>query len=93
MTQYGFPGTVIRDPAHALVRRSRATVTPEAAVFSATGKLLYHGRIDNRFVELGKVMASPTRRDLEDAINAALDGRPQPEAFAPAVGCYLADVE
>jgi thiol-disulfide isomerase/thioredoxin len=93
MEQYGFPGAVIRDPAHALVRRAKATVMPEAAVFSATGKLLYHGRIDNRFVALGKAMASPTRHDLEDAIRAALDGRPQPEASAPAVGCYLADVE
>jgi hypothetical protein len=91
--QYRFPGAVIRDPGHALVRRAKVTITPEAAVFSPAGKLLYHGRIDNRFVELGKAMASPTRRDLEDAIAAALDGRPQPEASAPAVGCYLADVE
>ncbi len=91
--QYRFPGGVIRDPGHALVCRSKATITPEAAVFSAEGKLLYHGRIDNRFVELGKAMASPTRHDLEDSIAAALDGRPQPEASAPAIGCYLADVE
>jgi thiol-disulfide isomerase/thioredoxin len=91
--QYGFPGAVIRDPTHALVRLAKATVTPEAAIFSPTGKLLYHGRIDNRFVELGKVMATPTRHDLEEAIGAALDGQPQPEASAPAVGCYLADVE
>ena len=91
--QYGFPGAVIRDPTHALARRAKATVSPEAAVFSATGKLLYHGRIDNRFVELGKAMASPTRHDLEDAIGAALDDKPQPEASAPAIGCYLADVE
>lgn len=91
--QYRFPGSVIRDPGHSLVRRAKVTITPEAAVFSASGKLLYHGRIDNWFVELGKTMASPTRRDLEDAIAAALDRRPQPEASAPAVGCYLADVE
>jgi len=91
--QYGFPGVVLRDPAHSLVRRAKATITPEAAVFSADGKLLYHGRIDNRYVELGKAMGAPTHRDLEDAIAAALDGRPQPEESAPAVGCYLADVE
>jgi len=91
--QYGFPGAVIRDPGHSLVRRAKVTITPEAAVFSAAGKLLYHGRIDNRYVELGKAMASPTKRDLEDAISAALDGRPQPEESAPAVGCFLADVE
>ncbi len=91
--QYRFPGAVIRDPSHSLVRRARVTITPEAAVFSAAGKLLYHGRIDNRYVELGKAMAGPTHRDLEDAIAAALDGRPQPETSAPAIGCYLADVE
>jgi hypothetical protein len=91
--EYKFPGTVIRDPGHSLVRLAKVTITPEAAVFSSTGKLLYHGRIDNRYIELGKAMPSPTRRDLEDAIAAALDGRPQPEASAPAVGCYLADVE
>jgi hypothetical protein len=93
MEQYRFTGGVIRDPGHSLVRRAKAAITPEAAVFSTEGKLLYHGRIDNRFIELGKAMAVPTRRDLEDAIGAALDGRPQPEASAPAVGCYLADVE
>jgi hypothetical protein len=91
--QYRFPGAVIRDAGHSLVRRAKVTITPEAAVFSTAGKLLYHGRIDNRYVELGKAMATPTRRDLEEAIRAALEGRPQPEASAPAVGCYLADVE
>lgn len=91
--QYGFPGTVIRDPAHSLVRRAKATITPEAAVFSATGKLLYHGRIDNLYVELGKARARPTQHDLEDAIAAALAGRPQPEEPQPAVGCFLADVQ
>lgn len=93
MEEYAFPGSAIRDPAHALVRRAKATITPEAAVFSGSGQLLYHGRIDNRYIEVGKSMPSPTRHDLEDAIAAALDGRPQPEASAPAVGCYLADVE
>ncbi len=93
MEEYSFPGAAIRDPGHLLVRRAKATITPEAAVFSATGQLLYHGRIDNRYVEIGKAMASATRHDLQDAIAAALDGRPQPEASAPAVGCSLADVE
>ena len=93
MEEYGFPGSAVRDRAHLLVRRAKATITPEAAVFSGSGQLLYHGRIDNRYIEAGKSMPVATRHDLEDAIAAALDGRPQPEASAPAVGCYLADVE
>jgi hypothetical protein len=93
MEEYAFPGAAIRDPGHLLVRRAKATITPEAAGFSGSGELLYHGRIDNRYIEVGKSMPSPTRHDLEDAVAAALDGRPQPEASAPAVGCYLVDVE
>src|SRR5947209_7033578 len=35
LSQYGFPGTALRDPGHELVRRAHATVAPEAAVFDA----------------------------------------------------------
>ena len=93
MSEYTFPGVPLRDPGHGLVRRAKVTITPEAAVFTSEGKLLYHGRIDNRYVELGKARPAPTRHDLEDAIAAELDGKPQPEESAPAVGCFLADVE
>jgi hypothetical protein len=93
LREFRYPGIGIRDPAHALVRVAKATVTPEAAVFSRGGELLYHGRIDNRFVELGKAMQAPTRHDLEDAIEAALHGRAVDEPTAPAIGCYLADVQ
>lgn len=93
MTDYRFPGTPIRDAHHILVRRAKAAITPEAAVFSSAGALLYHGRIDNRYIEVGRSMPNPTQHDLEDAVAAALDGRPQPETTARAVGCYLADVE
>ena len=91
--EYKLPGGVLRDPSHSLARRARASMTPEAAVFSSDGRLLYHGRIDNRFVAPGKERASPTRRDLEDAIAAVIAGRTPSEASAPAVGCYLADVK
>src|SRR6266851_5372643 len=65
MEEYRLPGGALRDPSHALARRGEVTIAPEAAVFSSDGKLAYHGRIDNRYVELGKAMASPTRHDLE----------------------------
>jgi thiol-disulfide isomerase/thioredoxin len=93
LREFRFPGIALRDPAHTLVRRAKATVTPEAAVFSRRGELVYHGRIDNRFVELGKSLQAPTRHDLEEAIEAALNGRPPDEPTTPAIGCYLADVQ
>ena len=81
----------VRDPDLALVKFTGATITPEAAVV-VDGKLVYHGRIDDRFVELGVERPAPTTHDLADALTAALAGRPVTRATAPAVGCYIADL-
>src|SRR5689334_7554515 len=43
--EYGYTLAAIRDPDQRLVRRAKATTTPEAAVFDATGALRYHGRL------------------------------------------------
>jgi hypothetical protein len=93
MTDYSLPGVALRDPQHLLVRRAEATVSPQAAVFDATGKLLYTGRIDDRFVDFGKERRSATTHDLEAAITNALAGKPISPAKTKAVGCYLADVK
>ena len=46
LADFEYPGRGARDPEHALVEKTQATVTPEAAVF-ANGELVYLGRIDN----------------------------------------------
>jgi hypothetical protein len=93
IAQYRFPGEPLRDPAHVLVRRAHATVAPEAAVFDAAGRLLYHGRIDDRYVDIGKARPAAQTHDLENAIAAVLAGKPVAEAETRAVGCSLADIE
>jgi thiol-disulfide isomerase/thioredoxin len=93
MADYGYTFGALRDPGHELVKLAKARVTPEAAVFSASGQLLYHGRIDNRYVDLGKSMPQPTRRDLEEALRSVLAGKPVQVASTPAIGCFLADVQ
>jgi hypothetical protein len=80
---------VLRDPAHALVKRARATVTPEAAVFLPNARLAYHGRIDNRHVAFGKERSEASQHDLEDVLQAILDAKPLPSVSKPAVGCYI----
>ena len=40
------------DPAQILVRHVNATITPQAAILSPDGKLLYLGPIDNRVEDL-----------------------------------------
>ena len=81
----------VRDPQHVLVKRSQATVTPEAAVFSRGGDLLYHGRIDNRYVALGKERPQATERTLELILQKIVDGqRLRPSSQRP-IGCFIAE--
>jgi len=87
--QYAIPA--LRDPEHALVRFTKVTVSPEAAVVDQGGVLLYHGRIDDRWVNIGRDRPSPTRADLAEALRAILDGKPVVQTATPAVGCILAD--
>jgi hypothetical protein len=94
LAAYDLGSSALRDPEHALVKAAQARVTPEAAVFvpGPTGPhLVYHGRIDDRYVDVGRERRAPTTRDLEEAIGAILAGRPVPRASTPAVGCFLAD--
>jgi thiol-disulfide isomerase/thioredoxin len=84
---FGFPGLL--DSAQQLVRKSGATRTPEAAVFSPNGKLLYRGRIDDRYVDFGKKRNRPGRRDLENALRSILENQPARWPDAPPIGCYI----
>ncbi len=93
LQEYGLPGCVLRDPHHDLVKLSGAGITPEAAVFSPQGALLYRGRIDDRFVDFGKARAEASRRDLKEALAAIVQGKPVPHPRTKAVGCYLSDLK
>lgn len=90
---YHLPGKPLRDPDHTLVRRAEVTIAPETAVFDASGQLKYHGRIDDRYVDIGKTRPAPQTHDLEDAIEAVLAGKAPKRASTQAVGCWLADVQ
>ena len=83
----------VRDPEHDLVKAAQAQITPEAAVFDKNSHLIYHGRIDNWYQSFGHARSAPTTHELDDAINAALEGKPVPAAETKAVGCYIADVQ
>jgi hypothetical protein len=90
--EYGYPFEALIDPSHLLVQHTGATVTPEAAVFR-DGRMLYRGRIDDRYVDFGKARSAPTVHDLDDALVAVLDGRPVAQATTPAVGCFIPDLQ
>jgi hypothetical protein len=93
MTEFQLPGKALRDPRHALARRAQATVSPQAAVFDEGGKLVYSGRIDDRYVDFGKARQAASTHDLEAAIANTLAGKPVAQARTRAVGCYLTDLK
>ena len=81
-----------RDPAQEMVKLTGATVTPEVAVITKDRKILYRGRIDDRYVAFGKDRPQPTVRDLERSLDAILAGKPVPVAQTQAIGCIIADL-
>jgi hypothetical protein len=87
---YGGAAEALRDPTHALVKFTGATITPEAVVYAA-GRVQYRGRVDNRFVDFGVDRPAATEHDLHDAIAAILAGKPVAHPETQAVGCYIAD--
>jgi hypothetical protein len=89
LKDYRLPQQVLRDPRQTLVRLAQARVTPEGAVFLPGGRLVYHGRIDNRYADLGKERPEATQHDLEEVLKAIVQGKPVPYSTAKAVGCYI----
>lgn len=88
---YNYPVHALLDPHHDLVKLTKVSVTPEAAVFNPARSLVYRGRIDNRYVSLGVERPAATQHDLADALTAVLAGTPVASRPAPAVGCFIAD--
>lgn len=93
LEEFHYTISALRDPEHALVKLAQATITPEAAVFNSRGNLIYHGRIDNWYEDASRARPSATTHELQDALQAAIGGKPAPVASASAVGCYISDLE
>ncbi len=90
---FGYTLAALHDPQHILVKQSQAQITPEAAVFDANRRLVYHGRIDNLYEDFGHARKSATTHELADAIQAAIAGKTLSGNVTPAVGCYISDLE
>ena len=84
---YGFP--LLLDSRQMLVRLANATVTPQAAVLSPEGKVLYLGRIDDRVADFGKQRFQPTEQDLRAALDQVLSGRPVAHPLTKSIGCAI----
>lgn len=88
-SSFGYPFGALRDVDGALAALAGATVTPEAAVFDADGRLVYRGRIDDRFVSFGVARRAPRTRDLHDRLRRLAAGETLAFSETRAVGCYI----
>jgi hypothetical protein len=80
---------VFVDTTRVLTQRAGARVTPEVAVIDVKGQVLYRGRIDDKWAGYGKGRPEPTVRDLRNALDAILAGKPVPVERTDAVGCPI----
>ena len=86
---FGYPFAALRDVDGALVALAGATVTPEAVVFDAAQRMVYRGRIDDRYVSFGVARRAPRTRDLHDRLRRLAAGETLAFSQTRAVGCYI----
>ena len=81
----GFRFPYVVDESSDVARAFGATRTPEAFLFNADGKLVYHGAIDDNAKEPDKVKENY----LQDALEAVVNGGDIPVAETKALGCGI----
>jgi AhpC/TSA family protein len=90
--EYGLTIPALLDADHKYVDLARVRVTPEVAVF-VHGRLVYEGRVDDRFVDFGKTRPVATRHDLEDVLSAVAAGKSVEFYQTKAVGCAIESLQ
>ncbi len=85
----GVPFPLLKDIEHKAADAFGAKRTPEVFVLDAKQVIRYHGRIDDQY-GLGFQREQPTRRDLKEALDALLAGKPITTATTDVPGCLIA---
>jgi peroxiredoxin len=89
--QHQIPFPILKDVGNVLADRLAATRTPEAFVLDGERTLRYRGRIDDQY-GVGKQKPRPTRRDLAEALDEVLAGKPVSRSVTEPAGCFIGRV-
>ena len=81
--------TLLEDTENYLIKKLKATTTPEAFFYSKNHQLLYRGAIDNCFYALGRYRPQATEHYLQNAINQYLNNEKITISNTKAVGCFI----
>jgi hypothetical protein len=84
--EYQIPFPIYHDD---IMHRSlNATVTPEVFLIH-NDSVMYHGRIDDSFVRVGRRRTHVKNRELRNALDRILQGGQVEVNYMPAVGCII----
>jgi peroxiredoxin len=81
---YAFP--YLFDETQEVAKAYRAACTPDFYVFDQQQRLVYRGQMDDSRPDSGRPV---TGRDLRQALDAVLEGRPVPAEQKPSIGCNI----
>lgn len=86
--KHGFQFPVLKDPDNVIADKFNAQVTPEIFVLNSNFEILYHGRIDDSQRE-----SEIKSRDLRNALDEILAGKPVSKKETKAFGCTIKRVQ
>ena len=81
---YGFP--YLHDASQAVAKAYQAACTPDFYLFDGQRRLVYRGQFDGSRPGNGVPV---TGKDLREAVDAVLAGRPVSSAQSPSIGCNI----
>ena len=85
---FGIEFPVILDSTGDLARRLGPRVTSESFVVSTANRILYRGRIDDRFAAVGRLRTRITSHDLRQVMEAVARGDHVEPHESEAIGCF-----
>ena len=84
---YKLPFTLQSDPGQELTKKMKVTVTPEVVVKNeVSGEVLYQGRIDDTYYQVGKKRPVAREHDLKNALTSLKTGKKVAKTKTDAVG-------
>lgn len=87
--EYAIKFPILFDRNGDLANRIKPTVVPEAFVFDIYDELVYYGRINDQFADLGKFNKTARKEELKDAILAVGNNEDLAVAYATPKGCFF----
>ncbi len=88
--KHELPFPILKDTGNTIADKLKAERTPEALIL-AGGKVVYRGRIDDRFGYKHR-RDKPSRQDLVAALDEVLAGKPVSVPVTEVEGCFIARV-